>query len=230
MSARLGIVLQARLGSTRLARKALLPLGGATLLEQVMARLSLVPAEARVLATDEASAAEFAPLAARRGFALLVGPAEDVLARYCQAAREHRLERLVRATGDNPLVFHEAALELLRDPEAAEADYASYRGMPHGAGVELVAAEALFRAEAEARLPAEREHVCPYLYAHPELFRLHRPEAPAPWFLPEARITVDTREDYERTLRIYGALYRGEAIPSAALAALLREEAAPCAS
>ncbi len=49
------VVLQARMGSTRLPGKALLPLGGSTLVEQAMARLALVPAEARVLATDEAS-------------------------------------------------------------------------------------------------------------------------------------------------------------------------------
>lgn len=226
---RLGLVVQARLGSTRLARKALLPLGGLTMADQVLRRLILVPAEVYVLATDEASAPELEPVALRNGFELLVGPAEDVLARYCLAIRRFGLQRLVRATGDNPLVAHELASLLLERAARAEAagsapsDYAAYRGLPLGMGVELVRAEALLRAEAEAREVPEREHVCPYLYGHPELFRLDRPEAPSPWLLPEARVTVDTAADYEAVLKIYGALYSGGPIPTELVYARLRE-------
>ena len=89
-------------------------------------------------------------------------------------------------------------------------------------GVELIAAEALLRAEAEAREAFEREHVCPYLYNHPELFAIDRPEAPAEYRLPGARVTVDTAADYEAVVRIYGVLYDGRAIPSAALLERLR--------
>ncbi|MEI6875587.1 MAG: hypothetical protein WCL50_10730, partial [Spirochaetota bacterium] len=56
---RVGIVVQARLGSTRLLRKALLPLGGSTLLEMELARLALVHADRHVLATDHESADAF---------------------------------------------------------------------------------------------------------------------------------------------------------------------------
>ncbi|HOX47734.1 MAG TPA: NTP transferase domain-containing protein [Spirochaetia bacterium] len=225
---RLGLVVQARLGSTRLARKALLPLGGLTMADQVLRRLILVPAEVYVLATDEASAPELGPIAARNGFELLVGPAEDVLARYCLAVRRFGLGRVLRATGDNPLVAHELAATLVSRAEAAEAagappaDYTSYSGLPLGMGVELVRAEALLRAEAEARELPEREHVCPYLYGHPELFRLDRPEAPEPWRFPEARVTVDTAADYEAVLRLYGALYSGSPVPTELVYAYLR--------
>lgn len=216
------VVLQARMGSTRLPGKALLPLGGSSLLEQAMARLALVAADLRVLATDEASARSLAPAAERRGFELLVGPAEDVLARYCLAVARFRPDLVLRATGDNPLVSHELATLLLKRREERPSDYAGFLGMPVGMGVELVAAEALLRAEAEAREPAEREHVCPYLYGHPELFRVDRPEAPAEYLLPEARVTVDTAADYESVLRIYGSLYDGRPIPSAVLLEYLR--------
>ena len=211
------VVLQARMGSTRLPGKSLLPLGGSTLVEQAMARLSLVEAEVRVLATDEASAGALAPVADRGGFELLVGPAEDVLARYCLAVRRFRPDLVIRATGDNPLVSHELASLLLERRKSRPSDYAGFQGMPVGMGVELVVAEALLRAEAEAREEIEREHVCPYLYNHPELFVLDRPDAPAEYLVPGARVTVDTAADYEAVLRIYGALYDGNPIPSAAL-------------
>jgi spore coat polysaccharide biosynthesis protein SpsF len=219
-------VLQARLGSTRLPVKVLLPLGGTTLIEQAMIRLSLVASDARVLATDEKSAAALAAAAGRRGFELLVGPEDDVLARYCLAVRRFKPDLVIRATGDNPLVSFELANLLAERRASRSSDYAGFLGMPTGMGVELVAAEALLRAEAEAGQAREREHVCPYLYEHPELFSVDRPEAPAGYLLPGARLTVDTASDYEAVLRLYGALYDGKPLPDGAILDYLREVAA----
>ena len=219
------VVMQARMGSTRLPAKSLLPLGGSTLVGQTMARLALVPADAHVLATDEASADVLGPAAERGGFELLVGPAEDVLARYCLAIRRFGIDLVVRATGDNPLVSQELAALLIGRRGGTPSDYAAHLGMPLGMGIELVAAEALLRAEAEAREPNEREHVCPYLYGHPELFRVDRSDAPPDYQLGGASVTVDTAADYEAMLRIYGALYDGRPIPSASVLVYLRNVA-----
>jgi len=218
-----GIVLQARLGSTRLHRKVLLPLGGATLLDMVLDRLALVPADLRILATDAASEAELASLARDHGFEFVVGPAEDVLARYCLAIREFGLDRVLRATGDNPLVSHEAAALLIEERAASTASYSTFTGMPLGMGVELVSAAALLRAEAEAEDPAEREHVCPHLYRNPTRYAIEELRAPEPFYLPSGRVTVDLESDYEKALRIYGAFYDGRPIPTARVMAYLRE-------
>jgi spore coat polysaccharide biosynthesis protein SpsF len=153
-----------------------------------------------------------------------------VLARFCLALRRFFPDvpglRLIRATADNPFVFADAASSLAEEAAALDADYAGYGGLPLGAGVEALSAEALFRAEREAASPAEREHVSPYLYGHPELFRLHRPLAPPRWQDRRdspLRLTVDTPEDYERARKLYCALegkkdrYRGKTIIEAAL-------------
>jgi spore coat polysaccharide biosynthesis protein SpsF len=129
-----------------------------------------------------------------------------VLGRYCIAIRRFQADWVVRATGDNPFVFADAALALLLEGRSRGADYAGYGSLPCGAGVEVLRSAALLRAEAEAVLPAEREHVCPYLYGHGESFLLHRPLAPRLWRRPEIRLTVDTPEDYERSLSLYEAL------------------------
>lgn len=200
-----GIVLQARLGSTRLPGKALLPFGGGTLVESALRRLRSVPSDAYILATEPKSAGELGPLAARQGWVLFVGPEDDVLVRFCGAIRAHGLDRVVRATGDNPFTSPEAAAELLADPETEASDYAAYQGLPLGFGVEIVRARALLEAEAEARDPYEREHVCPFLYRRPERFRLYRPRAPERFRAPEARITVDTREEYEAARAVLAA-------------------------
>ncbi|MDR1400567.1 MAG: spore coat protein [Treponema sp.] len=200
------VVVQARLDSCRLEGKSLLPLGREPLVFRVMEALNVVLCDLRVLACPEDCVMVFAPFAERAGFELSVGSKDDVLSRYCAAIRRFGIDRVIRATADNPFVFADAADVLNREAVSLNADYAGYSGLPYGAGVESVNAEALLRAEREASLPSEREHVCPYLYGHPEWFQLHRPLAPREWQEPSLRVTVDTREDYERAMILYRVL------------------------
>lgn len=198
------LILQARLDSSRLPGKALLPLGGEPMIFRVMETLAAIPCERRVLACPDDARADFAPLARRAGFTIVTGSKDDVLGRYAAAIRFCGLggdARVIRATGDNPFVNTSAAARINEEGAALTADYAAYAGLPYGAGVESVCAAAILRAADEAAAPFEREHVCPYLYAHPEFFLLHRPLAPLRWQNPALRLTVDTREDYEAALR-----------------------------
>lgn len=218
---RIVLIVQMRLDSTRLPRKALLPLGDDILAGAVMRRLTRIPADAYVLASDADGAAELGPVAAARGFEVYAGPKDDVLARFAGAARAYAAEIVIRATGDNPFTSYELGAALAERFVSGGADYAGYLGMPTGMGVELVRASALYRAEREASLSAEREHVCPYLYSHPELFSIDRPACPEAWSLPEGRLTVDTAEDYERARLIVAEL--GPEPSDAELLAWLRE-------
>ena len=204
------VILQARIDSSRLPNKALLPLGGEPLVFRVMEALRAIPCDAFALACPEDAEDAFAPLAERAGFRLLVGSKEDVLGRYCTAIRALGADRVIRATGDNPFVFPDAASAIAREGEEIGADYAAYAGLPYGAGVEAVTAEALLRAEREATLQAEREHVCPYLYNHGDRFLLHRPAAPYKWRGSAVRVTVDTAEDYKAAGKLFEALSRSE--------------------
>jgi spore coat polysaccharide biosynthesis protein SpsF len=204
------LILQGRLDSSRLPEKSLRGLGGEALLFRVMEALNEVPCDVRILACPEDCGASFLPLARRAGFELVTGPKDDVLGRFCTAIRRFNPDYVIRATGDNPFVFADAAAALAR--EATGADYSGYTALPYGAGVEVLNAAALLRAEAEAAEPFEREHVCPYLYRHPERFRVHRPAAPEQWRDPllaenrVMRLTVDTAEDLETAEALYAAL------------------------
>ena len=206
------IILQARLDSSRLPEKALLLLDGKPLIFRVMEALNRTEADLRILACPEDSKAAFAPLTQEAGFQILAGPKDDVLERYCMAVRRFSVDRVIRATGDNPFVFADAAQEINAQADALNADYSGFSGLPYGAGVESVSARALLQAGEEARSPFEREHVCPYLYNHGELFRLHRPLAPLNWQdagtkdAPSIRLTVDTKEDFDRAVELYASL------------------------
>ncbi|GAB1483890.1 hypothetical protein MASR2M78_27060 [Treponema sp.] len=142
----------------------------------------------------------------------MLGSKEDVLSRYVKASRFIDADCIIRCTGDNPFVFTDALDSIVQEALLLQSDYASYSGLPYGVGVEVIKAQALYRADAEAQSPYEREHVCPYLYAHGELFLLHRPLAPLPLRSPALRLTVDTREDYERALTLYASGTTGESV------------------
>ena len=207
-----GVVVQMRLDSSRLPRKALLPLGSGTLASAVLHRLHCLPVDEFVLATDPDSAATLEGIASQWGFKVYAGSRDDVLDRYIKAAEYFGLERLVRATGDNPLVSNELAAQLIVSIDALEGqtgspvDYAGHIGMPLGMGVELVRLSALRRAAAESSDPYDHEHVCPYLYRNPSSFRIELLACPAGYGLSQARLTIDTPMDYQELLSIYAAL------------------------
>jgi len=171
-----------------------------------MEALNSIPCDLRILACPEDSLSSFTPLAQEAGFQILAGPKDDVLERYCLAIRKYSINRVIRATGDNPFVFADAAISINAEASSLNTDYAGYTNLPYGAGVESVSASALLRAAEQANLPSEREHVCPYLYNHPELFSIYRPVAPACWHYPDIRVTVDTQEDYDHAVELYSAL------------------------
>jgi len=207
-----GVFLQARLDSTRLPRKALLPLSGRTVIEHAMSSLRRFGAEVHLLLTDEASYPELEPYAKTCGFVALAGPKDDVLARFALAAHRYPVERIVRATGDNPLVSIELIELLLPLHLEAKADYSAFDGPPIGTGVEIVETGALLSAAERAVDPYEREHVCPYLYRRDREYRIHRPAAPESFRLSDATVTLDTAADYRFLERLYAELYRGEPI------------------
>jgi spore coat polysaccharide biosynthesis protein SpsF len=218
-----GVFLQARLGSTRLPGKALLPLGGTSVLQLAMRALARVPAGVHAVLTEPKSSQAFAEPTRTEGFELFVGSEEDVLDRFCRAAAKFGVGRVVRATADNPLVSPAQIRSLLALHESRGWQLSHYLGPPLGTGVEVIEAGALAEAGAAARDPYEREHVTPYLYHHPELFRVGEPPCPAAWHWPEARVTMDTAADYELLRALFRDLYRGEPVETEELIRWLRE-------
>jgi len=209
---RVGVFLQVRLDSSRLPGKALLTLGGKSVVRLAMEALKAVPAEVYALVTDADSSGALKEDAAAAGFELFAGPKDDVLKRYARAIEHYQVDTVIRATGDNPLVSGECAAALLALYRSRAVDYSGFYGLPVGTGVECVRAEALLRADRSASGTYEREHVCPYLYNNPQEFDIYRPSAPPECYAPELRVTLDTERDYRRLLTIFDSLYTGDPI------------------
>ncbi len=200
---KVGVALQARLGSGRLPGKILKKLGGATVLEQCLIRLRLVPAHIHLVLTDHASYDMLMPVARNYSFLCEAGDGENVLSRYTRAAKKHNIQTIIRATADNPLVFTQTLAYQAQQFVQERGDYGILTGLPYGSGVEIVSAQGLFRAEERTTRDYDREHVCPYLYEHPEEFTLVRVPAPREFQGGKYRITLDTQADYEQLTALF---------------------------
>jgi spore coat polysaccharide biosynthesis protein SpsF len=197
-------IVQARMGSTRLPGKVLVELGGEPLLAFLLRRLAPLAPDALVVATTDTGADDpVADLARARDVEVVRGSERDVLSRFVLALDRFPADTVVRITADCPLVDPAVVRGALALRAATGADYVSntlVRTYPDGLDTEVIDAEVLRIAGAEAVDPVEREHVTPFVYRRPERFGLrtfrHRT------VLSDQRWTVDTAEDVERVRRL----------------------------
>lgn len=203
-------IVQARLGSTRLPGKALLPLVGRPILYHVVARLRHVPALAQVVVatTDRPDDEPIRAFCRDEGILVFAGSEEDVLDRYVQAAGRFDADPVVRVTADCPLIdpgVVSRAVAMYTEADGALAYVGFDTSFPDGLDVEVIALSALETAWREARLPSEREHVTPFIWKQPQRFPQDRIRNDTD--LSDQRWTVDEPEDYRLIEAIYGALY-----------------------
>ncbi|MDD2859396.1 MAG: glycosyltransferase family protein [Candidatus Nanopelagicales bacterium] len=203
-------IVQARMGSTRLPGKVLLPLAGAPMLQRQLERIqraSLIDTLVVATSTDPADDA-IAALAAELGIDVVRGPLHDVLERFAIAIRAYGPDTVVRLTADCPLASPAVIDAAIARFAESGADYCSntlHATYPDGLDVEVVRAEVLLEIAGVATDQPEREHVTLGVYRHPERYRLD--ELMGDRDLSDLRWTVDTPEDYAFVREIYDALH-----------------------
>lgn len=163
-------VLQARLSSSRLPGKVLMPLGGVPMICFMIERLRRSRMiDLLVLATSHEEADD--PLAeqvAAMGVPVVRGPLDDVLGRFELALQSYPAQVVVRLTGDCPLIDPIVVDRVIQCVTKRGADYASNTApptYPDGLDCEAFRSDMLLRANKEARLQSEREHVTPWIRA-----------------------------------------------------------------
>jgi spore coat polysaccharide biosynthesis protein SpsF len=193
-------VLQARMSSSRLPGKVLKPIEGRPMLGRHIDRLKRCTMIDRltVATSQEASDDPLAAFCASEGIACYRGPLADVLARFDGAARQYpSVKHVVRLTGDCPLADPAIIDDVVRTHLAGQFDYTANvfpPRVPDGLDAEIMSRAALSTMVAEAADPYEREHVTPFLYRHPERFKVHFIQTETDE--SKVRWTVDTAADF----------------------------------
>ena len=202
-------ILQARMASTRLPNKVLTDIIGQPMLGLIMARLQQAQLvdEFVIATTDLPEDQQIEDYACTSGLACFRGSRDDLTDRYFRAATTHHADVVVRLTADNPLIdagFLDWAVaeHLAGMPSYDYVDTVHSKTFPLGMSVEVMGFAALETAWNEDTNKAWREHCTPFIYYHPERFRLRHLSAPDNY--SHMRWTVDTPEDLAFVRQIYG--------------------------
>ena len=196
-------IIQARMNSTRLPGKVLLPIEGESMLERVVRRVQRAKSiDKVVVATTEDPADDaVAEAAEAMGVHVTRGSEEDVLDRFRQAAEETGAAHIVRVCADSPFVDPDVCDMIVDAYQSSGADYASNKldpSFPLGLDVEVFSREALDKTWSEAKEPHERAHVTLHMYAPAsgKSSLVLKPVVTTP-DRHEWRWTVDTLEDLD---------------------------------
>ncbi len=205
---RVGIIIQARMESTRFPGKILADLAGKPMLQRVIERLKRVPKidELIVATSDRSSDDAIATHCSKNDISCFRGFEEDVLRRYADAAECYDLDVIIRACGDAPLTDPPGIEELIRVFHNEDTRFVHNRhpdGWPAGTAADLMSRDALDEAVAKADKPHHREHVVPFMYEHPDCFGMKVVYAPADLRRPEYDLAVDFKEELALICRIY---------------------------
>lgn len=217
------IIIQARMGSSRLPGKVMKEIRNKPLLyymiNQVKActKVSEIIIATTTLNEDE----KIVSFGNSIGVKVFRGSSEDVLDRYHSCAGEHQSKDIVRLCADSPFIDYNVIDQCISKFQESNVDYLSNtikkknngwiegsNGFPIGMAVEVFTSGALEKAWRQAKKSSDREHVTEYIFHNPSLFRLGNIENNED--LSDLRLVVDYSEDFELTTKIITNFEEGQ--------------------
>ncbi len=210
-------IIQARMGSSRLPGKVMMPIAGKPMLAHVVNKAKMLNVDEVVIATTtnpfDYDIAEWcrptkpSPEWIDPAKALCFrGPENDVLKRYLLAANEYNAEVIVRITADCPLLDSFTSNKVIEAFKFQEVDYASNvwpeRTFPRGWDIEVFSYGALLLAYSGTQDPTPlhqewREHVTPWMQRYLRIFNYKSDTNRS-----AINFSVDTQEDLDRVRKI----------------------------
>ncbi|EMO70361.1 cytidylyltransferase domain-containing protein [Leptospira santarosai] len=199
---KVGILVQARMGSTRLPGKIALPFGDTTILGFMLERLKFSKFQENiiVLTTEEGIDDTTEEIAKKNGVNVFRGSTNDLIQRYLKAAKLHNIDIIIRLTSDCPLIDSKI-LDLMVDLFLYNYGRIEFltncfqRTFARGMDIEIFTLSLLEKLDSICHLPYEREHIVPYVEENAREFKFF--EYPNERNDSKYRLTIDTIEDYE---------------------------------
>ena len=209
------LIMQARMGSTRLPGKSMMPLAGEPLLQRIIERVKRCrKVDTIVLATTEKPEDDPLEIVGNKmGIEVFRGSENDLVDRYYKAATKYNADFVVRLPADNPVVEPEEIDRIIDHHLNSDDDFSANthnifnNEYPDGLGAEVFSINKLKQIWIETTDPRNREHPHTYFYEHPNKFKLGTVKCPKEFRRPDLVLDVNTKEEYEFIASIYDALY-----------------------
>ena len=211
----LGIIVQARLGSTRLPNKMTLPfhenLGVLEIiLNKIKNNLTDIPL---VVATTTAGKDDaIVGICRANNIDYYRGSEENVLSRFIETAEKYNFSKIIRVCADNPFLDITYLKELIVKFNDSNLDYLSYKTSKdkptilthYGFWTEAVSLEALKSVLNSTKDALYLEHVTNYIHSTLNNFNMELIQIPIEIEKVEnLRLTLDTEGDYKLLKEIY---------------------------
>lgn len=202
------LIIQARMGSTRLPGKVLKTIKGHSLLELQQMRIRPAKLVDKIIIATTTNPEDDAieAFCKEKGIPCSRGSDWDVLDRYYQAAKAEQPENVIRVTSDCPLHHHSVVDFVIGEFLRSGKDYFSNSNhepdvLEDGFDVEVFKFSALETAWKEAKLLSEREHVTPYIKNSGKFtcgWKKSNPEY-------QYKLSVDSENDFKMATAIFNA-------------------------
>ncbi len=194
--------IEARMSSSRLPGKVLLPAAGKPMLQHLFERLRQVEALSGIILATTVNQPddELEEFARSVGMSCFRGSEDDVLSRVIGAAEQASADVVVEISGDCPLVDPELIAQCIEIHRHNDADFVSNAATPSypgGMDVSIFSLDVLKKSASMVKDPLHREHVCLNIVEHPEIFSRLNVCAPPRLNWPELQILLDEKRDYE---------------------------------
>lgn len=209
---KVGIVIQARMGSTRLPNKVLLNFhDNKSILEIIVGNLSTAGLPIVVATSVSNNDQAIVDFCTKKEIDCFRGSENDVLSRFIGVAKEFDFTHVIRVCSDNPFMLPESISALVNELESNQnMDYISYKigDTPsilthYGLFAELVSYEAMLESHKSGN-SYYREHVTNYVYSHPKLFSIKWLQSDYDFLAgPDFRLTVDSMADFRNAQSVY---------------------------
>ncbi|QEC52138.1 spore coat polysaccharide biosynthesis protein SpsF [Anseongella ginsenosidimutans] len=221
---KIGYFITARLKSSRLKQKVILPLNNLNVIEHVIRRCQLVSGiEGVVMCTSTNSQdALLYDYALKHQIKFFPGSEHDVLARLLDAAKYYGFDAFLSITADNPLHSPHIANIIVDWVRREPSDFVFTSGVPIGLAPYFITTKAL-EVAVEMKKESDTEIWGPFVN-RPDFFNIGYLDIKTALFAPNIRLTCDYLEDYFLLEDIYRHFIPGYCPSLFEIARLIQEE------
>lgn len=214
---KIGVIVQARMGSSRLPGKVLMDLHNKeTILSLLIKRLKLSKKidEIIIATTPDPKNKSIIKLAKKLRVQYFVGSEENVLKRYYEAAKKFNIDIVVRVTSDCPFNDPKILDKMLEIYENSDNDYINngtnekYGYFPRGFDIEIFSFNLLEETYSKAQKKSELEHVTVYITSHEDQYNIFRYKNEHLNIPNNLRLTIDEIDDFKLCKTVYKRLLK----------------------